>query len=241
MPDGGQHLGGSNFPALVLNADFRPLSYFPLSVWSWQDAVKAVYLDRVSVLSEYDVAVHSPSKAFRLPSVIALKDYIHSARKPAFTRFNVFLRDTFACQYCGERYPTQELTFDHVIPAQPRRPDHVGKRRQTSSLPVACCNLRKGSKLPRECRMYPRHKPCQPTTWEYAGERPRLPAELPACQLARLPVLRTASWRADPPGREVPHRPSATRTGIFRALKFAPPAQVAPATGGTMVIAKGSG
>src|SRR3546814_6353537 len=30
------------YPALVLNADFRPLSYFPLSLWSWQDAIKAV-------------------------------------------------------------------------------------------------------------------------------------------------------------------------------------------------------
>ncbi|MGH6878852.1 MAG: HNH endonuclease, partial [Rhizomicrobium sp.] len=30
-----------NCPALVLNADYRPLSYFPLSLWSWQDAIKA--------------------------------------------------------------------------------------------------------------------------------------------------------------------------------------------------------
>jgi hypothetical protein len=67
LPDGGQH-----FPALVLNADFRPLSYFPLSVWCWQDAVKAVFLDRVSVLSEYERQVHSPSVSMRLPSVIAL-------------------------------------------------------------------------------------------------------------------------------------------------------------------------
>ena len=88
LPDGGQ-----TFPALVLNADFRPLSYFPLSLWSWQDAVKAVFLDRVSVLSEYDTRVRSPSCSMRLPSVIALKDYIPSARRPAFTRFNVFLRD----------------------------------------------------------------------------------------------------------------------------------------------------
>lgn len=50
-----------NFPALVLNADFRPLSYFPLSLWSWQDTMKAVCLDRVSVLSEYDAEVHSPT------------------------------------------------------------------------------------------------------------------------------------------------------------------------------------
>ena len=60
--------------ALVLNADFRPLSYFPLSIWSWQDAVKAVFLDRVNIVSEYDRAVHSPSSTIKLPSVVSLKD-----------------------------------------------------------------------------------------------------------------------------------------------------------------------
>ena len=32
---------------------------------------------------------------------------------PAFTRFNVFLRDRFSCQYCGSR---DDLTFDHLLP-----------------------------------------------------------------------------------------------------------------------------
>ena len=41
-------------PALVLNADFRPLSYYPLSLWWWQDAVKSVFLDRVSIVSNYE-------------------------------------------------------------------------------------------------------------------------------------------------------------------------------------------
>ena len=57
-------------PALVLNADFRPLSYFPLSLWSWQDAIKAVFLERVNILEEYDRTVHSPSFEMRLPSVV---------------------------------------------------------------------------------------------------------------------------------------------------------------------------
>jgi len=35
------HVSPSCFPSLVLNADFRPLSYYPLSLWSWQDAIKA--------------------------------------------------------------------------------------------------------------------------------------------------------------------------------------------------------
>ncbi len=103
-------------PALVLNADFRPLSYFPLSLWPWQETVKAVFLDRVSILSEYDRVVHSPSFSMKLPSVIALKEFIPQERRPAFTRFNVFLRDRFRCQYCGESSPAPELTFDHVIP-----------------------------------------------------------------------------------------------------------------------------
>ena len=86
---------GSFAPALALNADFRPLNYFPLSLWSWQDAVKAVCLDRVTIISEYDQTISSPSIEIRLPSVIALKEYVPQKRNPAFTRFNVFLRDRF--------------------------------------------------------------------------------------------------------------------------------------------------
>jgi len=157
MPD-----GGFNFPALVLNADFRPLSYFPLSTWNWQDAVKAVFLDRVSVLSEYDREVRSPSFSMRLPSVIALRDFIPSARMPAFTRFNVFLRDGFTCQYCDFKRPAPELTFDHVIPRA------RGGRTSWENVVTACgaCNLRKGSKLPREWNMIPRQEPRRPTSWE---------------------------------------------------------------------------
>jgi len=47
-------------PALVLNADYRPLSYYPLSLWSWQDAVKAAWLDRVQIVAEYDDIVRHP-------------------------------------------------------------------------------------------------------------------------------------------------------------------------------------
>jgi 5-methylcytosine-specific restriction endonuclease McrA len=89
-------------PALMLNADFRPLSYFPLSLLSWQDAITAVFKDHVSVVAEYDKWVSSPSTKIRLPSVVALREYIPMPKRVAFTRFNVFLRDRFRCQYCGE-------------------------------------------------------------------------------------------------------------------------------------------
>ena len=68
-----------NCPALVLNADYRPLSYYPLSLWSWQDTVKSVFLDRVIIVSNYDRIIRSPSFNMQLPSVIALKavSYTH--------------------------------------------------------------------------------------------------------------------------------------------------------------------
>ena len=148
-----------NCPALVLNADFRPLNYFPLSLWSWQDAVKAVFLDRVNVISEYDRAIHSPSWEMKLPSVISLKEFVHLSRRPAFTRFNVFLRDRFSCQYCGDAFPTQELTFDHVIPRS------RGGLTEWTNVVAACstCNLKKANKMVKEAGMKMLNKPVQPT------------------------------------------------------------------------------
>lgn len=143
-------------PALVLNADYRPLSYYPLSLWSWQDAIKAVFLDRVNILAEYEHRVSSPSMSMALPSVVCLKTYVKPSRYPAFTRFNVFLRDRFKCQYCGT---DKDLTFDHVIPRR------YGGETTWENIVAACssCNLKKGGKMPKEARMYPAQKPYHPT------------------------------------------------------------------------------
>ena len=152
----------NGFPSLVLNADYRPLSYFPLSLWCWQDSVKAVFLDRVNILCEYEQVVRSPSFEMRLPSVIALKEYVPLERRPAFTRFNVFLRDRFQCQYCAQSFPAEQLTFDHV---QPRS---RGGRTTWENVVTACqcCNLRKSNRTPRESGMQPARPAAQPTTFQ---------------------------------------------------------------------------
>ncbi|MCR9220029.1 MAG: HNH endonuclease [Alphaproteobacteria bacterium] len=149
-------------PALVLNADFRPLSYYPLSVWSWQEAIKAVVSDRVNVISEYERAVRSPSFEIRLPSVISLKEYIQPAKRPAFTRFNVFLRDRLLCQYCGDDFSAHDLTFDHVVPRS------QGGVTSWANVVSACgpCNLRKGGRTPRQAGMPLMRRPREPTTFE---------------------------------------------------------------------------
>ena len=155
-------------PALVLNADFRPLSYYPLSLWGWQDTVKAVCLDRVNIVSEYDRAVHSPSFEMRLPSVVSLKSYIKPARHPAFTRFNLFLRDRFVCQYCGAN---NDLTFDHLVPRS------RGGQTTWENVVAACspCNLRKGGKMPDEARMWPSQLPFRPTVFQLHHNGRRFP------------------------------------------------------------------
>ena len=130
-----------HFPALVLNADYRPLSYYPLSLWTWQEAIKAVCSDRVDIVAEYDHFVHSPSTAIRIPSVIVLRDFVKPQKRVAFTRFNLFLRDEFRCQYCGSK---GDLTFDHVVPRA------RGGRTSWENVVAACspCNLRKPPRAP---------------------------------------------------------------------------------------------
>ena len=157
-----------HYPALVLNADFRPLSYFPLSLWPWQEAIKAVFLDRVTILAEYEQMVHSQRVAFRIPSVVVLKEYVRPQKRVAFTRFNLFLRDEFCCQYCGSK---GDLTFDHVLPRS------RGGVTSWENVVAACspCNLRKGNKSLKQSGLHLRRPPHRPTAEEMQQVGRRFP------------------------------------------------------------------
>ena len=161
-------VGKSNYPCLILNADYQPLSYFPLSLWSWQDAIKAVFLDRVTVINEYKQVVRSASFEMPIPSVVALKDYVAQKRMPAFTRFNLFLRDGFQCVYCDS---TEELTFDHLTPRR------LGGKTTWDNIVAACskCNLKKGGRLASEAGMPLRQQPYQPTMHQLQSQGRKFP------------------------------------------------------------------
>ena len=142
-------LNASACPALLLNADFRPLALHPLKLVGWQDAVKDVMAGRVQVVAEYDRVVRSPGRGggargveMRLPSVVALRDYQRLDRPVAFSRIGIAVRDRWRCQYCNERLAMRGLTFDHVVPQS------KGGRTSWLNVVASCgeCNHLKGDR-----------------------------------------------------------------------------------------------
>lgn len=152
---------------LVLNANYLPMTTWPLSLVTGQEAVKAVFRGRATVVEEWDAVFRSPSMEIRVPKVIALHEYAPISAEPKFCRRSILLRDGFRCQYCGERFTSPELTFDHVVPKA-----RGGKTEWTNIL-SACilCNKLKRDRPAdwsgkKGSGLRPLKAPRQPTTME---------------------------------------------------------------------------
>ena len=153
-----------NYPALVLNADFTPVSVYPLSTWSFERTLRNHLKERIVPLEFYDAVLRSPTFEYTPPSVVVLKEYVKRPNRLVFSRLNIFLRDNFTCQYCGSKFHTSELTFDHVVPRA------KGGATSFENIVSACvpCNTRKGSKQ----HMKPLRKPFIPNTRDLVRARP---------------------------------------------------------------------
>jgi 5-methylcytosine-specific restriction endonuclease McrA len=162
-------------PALLLNADYQPMSWLPLSLWNWQEAVKAVFSGKVTVVDVYpDVSIRAANLEVPLPSVIALTEYVPQHHQPpAFTKRNVFLRDEYRCQYCQNRFHTRDLSLDHVVPRC------KGGRLNWENAVTSCraCNGRKGSLDLADIKsvgMRLKRTPRVPTQYELAATASRM-------------------------------------------------------------------
>lgn len=86
----------------------------------------------------------------RVPRVIRLLNYDRLPRRALrLNRHTVFARDGHRCQYCGRRFPTGELSLDHVVPRS------RGGGTSWENVVCACldCNVRKGGRTPQEAHM----------------------------------------------------------------------------------------
>ena len=132
---------------LLLNA-----TYEPLKVVHWQKAMTLWCQGKVEIIASHDREIRAVSFSVKLPSVIRLLRYVRIKKRfdyVPFSRANIYARDGYTCQYCSQQFPTQELTFDHVVPVS------QGGRKDWENIVTCCvsCNRRKGGRTPEEARM----------------------------------------------------------------------------------------
>jgi 5-methylcytosine-specific restriction endonuclease McrA len=94
-----------------------------------------------------------------VPRIIRLLFYDRLPRAEVkFNRRNIFARDKNKCQYCGKKYPTSELSLDHIIPRT------RGGKTNWTNIVCACtgCNVKKGGRTPKQANMHLIKKPIKP-------------------------------------------------------------------------------
>jgi 5-methylcytosine-specific restriction endonuclease McrA len=103
--------------------------------------------------------VRTPNSEIQVPRVIRLFNYDRVPRQTVkFNRRNIFARDGNQCQYCGKRFPTPELSLDHVVPRS------QGGKATWDNIVCACldCNIRKGGRTPKQANLTLIRKPEKP-------------------------------------------------------------------------------
>ncbi|MCY2937570.1 MAG: HNH endonuclease [Planctomycetota bacterium] len=103
--------------------------------------------------------VRTVSCVIQVPRVIRLTGYDRLPRQAIkFNRRNIFARDANICQYCGKRFPTSELSLDHVVP----RSQGGGSSWENIVCACVACNVRKGGRTPRQSGMALIRRPEKP-------------------------------------------------------------------------------
>lgn len=145
---------------IVLNADYQYLT----SV-SWKKAVCLFYKGKVEVLKYTDYVIQNFEKTIQLhlPSIVKLIKFVKiKYNSTQFSKYNVFLRDDFKCQYCGSVIAENALTIDHILPKS------KGGKTTWTNVVTCCkkCNLNKGNKTLKECGYVLLSKPYKPFIYE---------------------------------------------------------------------------
>jgi 5-methylcytosine-specific restriction endonuclease McrA len=139
---------------------FLDHDWMPLRIEPWQRAISDFFLGKIEVI-EYsrDRTIQGVGRTHPMPSVVrVLRRFRRDRLRIKFSRVNIFARDAFTCQFCGRRCPTEELTFDHVLPRS------RGGRTTWENIVTCCvpCNKEKADRTPAEAGMRLRAAPRKP-------------------------------------------------------------------------------
>ncbi len=173
-----------NSQVLVLNKN-----YVPINIVTVREAIKKLVKGRAEVVSIEDTAytgynfdswiemsflksqfglesneeiIGNEEFSIVAPTIIRVLNYDKSYQQQVrFSRRNVFIRDKNICQFCGKKFPLDELTWDHVIPRA------RGGSTSWENIVCSCykCNNKKGCRTPEEAGMKLLHKPIKPNVF----------------------------------------------------------------------------
>jgi 5-methylcytosine-specific restriction endonuclease McrA len=94
--------------------------------------------------------IHTVRFQIAVPKIIRLLGYEKVPQTAVkLNRRNLFARDQNRCQYCGKRFPSGELSIDHVMPRS------QGGTNSWDNIVCACvrCNVKKGGRTPDQAHM----------------------------------------------------------------------------------------
>ncbi len=109
------------------------------------------FQQKVDILESHEVLIRSVRTAYSAPAVLRLRYYIKPTnfKRVRLCRENIFIRDNYQCQYCGDHFSHKDLTLDHVLPVS------RGGPKSWKNLVAAChkCNHKKSNRTPEEANM----------------------------------------------------------------------------------------
>lgn len=155
---------------LVLNANYMPVSIFPIHTVPAEDAITRIFNGSMHSVFDYDRKIGHPSLDMYWPAIVARNKQGRMRESVRFARDTVYYRDHGKCQYCEMPLDMKQTTYDHVIPRS------KGGTHTWENVVISCknCNGAKGNRMPRDS-FVPRQRPYRPTYWQLLANRRKFP------------------------------------------------------------------
>ena len=131
--------------AEVVNLEDGQFATYDFATWREVSEYRARHFRQ-----EDDDWVRTVNSEIQVPRVIRLLAYEKLPKQTVkFNRRNIFARDNNQCQYCGRKFPTSELSLDHIVPRS------QGGESTWENVVCSCidCNVRKGGRTPKQAHM----------------------------------------------------------------------------------------